>query len=96
MGGCRQCLDILIKRFRSGAPGAEETMRKLAELAVAKTVLFVYVNQEGFERYKPTSFRQLVEGFLEYKDPLKVAGGAFLDSCEERAYNHPFVIAVFG
>ena len=30
---------------------------------------FVYVDQESFERYKPTSFRQLVDGFREYKEP---------------------------
>ncbi|MGA2619184.1 MAG: DEAD/DEAH box helicase family protein [Thermoguttaceae bacterium] len=29
---------------------------------------FVYVDEEGLERYKPTSFRQLLEGFREYKD----------------------------
>jgi len=29
---------------------------------------FVYVDQEGFEKYRPTSFRQLVEGFKEYKE----------------------------
>ena len=29
---------------------------------------FVYVDQESFEKYKPTSFRQLVEVFREYKD----------------------------
>ncbi len=28
---------------------------------------FVYVDQESFERYKPTSFQQLVDGFREYK-----------------------------
>ena len=28
---------------------------------------FVYVDQEGFEKYKPTSFSQLVNGFTEYK-----------------------------
>ncbi len=28
---------------------------------------FVYVDQESFEKYKPTSFRQLVEAFKEYK-----------------------------
>ncbi len=28
---------------------------------------FVYVDQEGFDKYKPTSFRQLVNGFREYK-----------------------------
>ncbi len=29
---------------------------------------FVYVDQESFEKYKPTSFKQLVDGFREYKD----------------------------
>ena len=28
---------------------------------------FVYVDQESFEKYKPTSFRQLVDVFREYK-----------------------------
>lgn len=28
---------------------------------------FVYVDQESFEKYKPNSFRKLVEGFREYK-----------------------------
>lgn len=29
---------------------------------------FAFVDQESFERYKPTSFRQLVDGFREYKE----------------------------
>jgi type III restriction enzyme len=29
---------------------------------------FVFVDQESFEQYKPTSFRQLVDGFREYKE----------------------------
>jgi len=29
---------------------------------------FAYVDLEGFERYKPTSFRQLIDGFKEYKE----------------------------
>ena len=29
---------------------------------------FVYVDQEDFEKYKPASFRQLVDGFREYKE----------------------------
>jgi type III restriction enzyme len=28
---------------------------------------FVYVDQEGFEKYKPQSFGQLIGGFKEYK-----------------------------
>jgi type III restriction enzyme len=31
---------------------------------------FVYVDQESFERYKPTSFRQLVDGFRGYKEKI--------------------------
>jgi type III restriction enzyme len=29
---------------------------------------FVYADQESLERYKPASFRQLVDGFREYKE----------------------------
>ncbi len=28
---------------------------------------FVYVDEESFEKYKPASFRQLIDGFREYK-----------------------------
>lgn len=28
---------------------------------------FVYVDEEGFNKYRPSSFRQLVDGFREYK-----------------------------
>jgi len=28
---------------------------------------FVYVDEESFEKYRPTSFRQLMDGFMEYK-----------------------------
>jgi len=31
---------------------------------------FVYVDQESFEKYKPVSFRQLVEGFREYQEEI--------------------------
>lgn len=31
---------------------------------------FVYVDEESFEKYKPTSFRQLVDGFREYKEEI--------------------------
>ncbi len=31
---------------------------------------FVYVDQENFEKYKPTTFRQLMDGFLEYKEKI--------------------------
>jgi type III restriction enzyme len=29
---------------------------------------FVYVDEESFDKYKPTSFRRLLDGFREYKD----------------------------
>ncbi len=31
---------------------------------------FVYVDQESFEQYTPTSFRQLLDGFREYKQKI--------------------------
>ena len=31
---------------------------------------FVYVDEESFEKYKPTSFRQLLETFKEYKGEI--------------------------
>ena len=31
---------------------------------------FVYVDEESFEKYKPTSFRQLVDGFRKYKEKI--------------------------
>ncbi|MEI6171253.1 MAG: type III restriction endonuclease subunit R, partial [bacterium] len=32
---------------------------------------FVYVDEESFEKYRPTSFRQLVDGFREYKESAR-------------------------
>jgi type III restriction enzyme len=31
---------------------------------------FVYVDQESFEKYKPKTFRQLMDGFREYKEKI--------------------------
>jgi type III restriction enzyme len=31
---------------------------------------FVYVDEESFERYKPASFKQLLDGFREYKEKI--------------------------
>ena len=36
---------------------------------------FEYVDPEGFEKYKPASFGQLVNGFREYKEQLQRTGG---------------------
>jgi type III restriction enzyme len=32
---------------------------------------FVYVDEESFEKYRPTSFRHLVDGFREYKESAR-------------------------
>jgi hypothetical protein len=32
---------------------------------------FVYVDEDGFNKYKPVSFRQLVDGFTEYKEGIQ-------------------------
>jgi type III restriction enzyme len=40
---------------------------------------FVYVDQEGFEKYKPTSFKQLFESFRKYKDEMP----AFAETAQE-------------
>jgi len=34
---------------------------------------FVYVDQESFEKYKPTSFKQVIDGFREYKEKIQPA-----------------------
>jgi type III restriction enzyme len=31
---------------------------------------FVYVDKESFDQYKPASFRQLIDGFREYKEKI--------------------------
>ena len=36
---------------------------------------FVYVDQEGFDRYKPSSFAQLVGGFREYQEVRRDISG---------------------
>ena len=32
---------------------------------------FVYVDEAGFRKYRPASFRQLLDGFTEYKEGVK-------------------------
>ena len=36
---------------------------------------FVYVDEESFEKYKPTSFRQLLGAFKEYKEDKDKGSG---------------------
>ncbi|MCG3197849.1 MAG: hypothetical protein GHCLOJNM_02342 [bacterium] len=40
---------------------------------------FVYVDEEGFEKYRPTSFQQLVEGFREYKEMCRITNNSRFD-----------------
>jgi type III restriction enzyme len=55
-------LDVPLKMQRLGQ-WCEDINRVQADVQYD----FVYVDQEGFEQYTPTSFRQLIDGFREYK-----------------------------
>jgi type III restriction enzyme len=55
-------LDVPLKMARL-RQWCEDINRTQADVAYD----FVYVDEESFEKYKPTSFRQLVDGFREYK-----------------------------
>jgi hypothetical protein len=36
----------------------------------AEVFCFVYVDEESFEKYKPASFKHLMDGFQEYKEKI--------------------------
>jgi type III restriction enzyme len=55
-------LDVPLKMDRL-RQWCEDINRVQAEV----TYDFVYVDQQSFEQYKPSSFRQLLDGFREYK-----------------------------
>ena len=55
-------LDVPLKMARLGQ-WCEDINRVQADV----TYDFVYVDEDGFKRYKPTSFRQVMDGFKEYK-----------------------------
>lgn len=38
------------------------------QLKIDAAAGFVYVDQESFERYRPSSFSQLLDGFREFKE----------------------------
>ena len=59
----REDLDVPLKMFR-----LRQWCEDINRVQSAVKYDFVYVDQEGFEKYKPTSFRQLIDGFREYKD----------------------------
>jgi type III restriction enzyme len=56
-------LDVPLKMHRL-RQWCEDINRVLADVKYD----FVYVDQESFEKYEPTSFRQLLETFNEYKE----------------------------
>jgi type III restriction enzyme len=58
----REDLDVPLKMERL-RQWCEDINRVQADVAYD----FVYVDEESFEKYKPTSFRQLLSGFREYK-----------------------------
>ncbi|MDY0281226.1 MAG: DEAD/DEAH box helicase family protein [Salinivirgaceae bacterium] len=59
-------LDVPLKMVRL-RQWCEDLNRVQADVAYD----FVYVDEESFEKYKPTSFRQLLEGFKEYKGNIQ-------------------------
>jgi len=58
-------LDVPLKMARL-RQWCEDINRVQADVAYD----FVYVDEESFEKYKPTSFRQLLEAFKEYKGKI--------------------------
>ncbi len=59
----REDLDVPLKMQR-----LRQWCEDINRVQVEVVYDFVYVDQESFERYKPASFRQLVDGFREYKE----------------------------
>jgi type III restriction enzyme len=58
----REDLDVPLKMER-----LRQWCEDLNRVQSDVTYDFVYVDEESFEKYKPASFRQLVDGFREYK-----------------------------
>ncbi|MFH1075270.1 MAG: DEAD/DEAH box helicase family protein [Pseudomonadota bacterium] len=58
-------LDVPQKMYRL-AQWCEDINRVQSDIAYD----FMYVDQESFEKYKPTSFQQLINGFREYKNKI--------------------------
>ena len=61
----REDLDVPLKMERL-RQWCEDINRAQANV----TYDFVYVDEESFEKYKPTSFLQLVDGFRKYKEKM--------------------------
>ncbi len=61
----REDVDVPQKMARL-AQWCEDINRVQADV----TYDFVYVDEESFKKYKPISFRQLLEAFKEYKEKI--------------------------
>ena len=59
----REELDVPLKMAR-----LKEWCRDVNQLQSESGYDFVYVDQPGFEQYKPKSFRDLAESFTSYKN----------------------------
>ena len=66
----REELDVPLKMAR-----LKEWCRDVNQLQSESSYDFVYVDQPGFEQYKPKSFRDLVESFTSYKNVNPETGG---------------------
>ena len=66
----REELDVPLKMAR-----LKEWCRDVNQLQSESSYDFVYVDQPGFEQYKPKSFRDLVESFTSYKNGSPETGG---------------------
>lgn len=66
----REELDVPLKMAR-----LKEWRRDVNQLQSATRYDFVYVDQPGFEQYKPRSFQDLVESFTSYKNGGPETGG---------------------
>jgi type III restriction enzyme len=62
----REDVDVPLKMVR-----LRQWCEDINKVQTAMKYDFVYVDEESFEKYKPTSFRQLMDGFREYKDLSK-------------------------
>ena len=71
LGGRRICIVETKGQEDLDVPLKMERLRQWCEdinrMQSDVTYGFVYVDQEGFEEYRPTAFRQLVEGFRDYQ-----------------------------
>ena len=63
--------DALINLLdRKGIITKKELLEEINRVQTDVKCDFVYVDEESFGKYKPTSFKHLMEGFKEYKGEI--------------------------